>query len=109
MEDEEKSKNAQSSATENEDNDAENFVAAHIPSQSAVSAMLYEAEEMSCKCYIPIAASSLRRAKRESVSELSPCQGGKRANLLYASLKDMQVFVCTSANFFRSLPCPVSQ
>ena len=37
--------------------------AAHIPSPSAVSAMLSEEEQMCYKCNIPIAASSLRRAK----------------------------------------------
>ena len=54
--------------------------AAHIPSPSAVSAMLSEAEQMCYKCNIPIAASTLRRAKREIELERSVCRGGKRDN-----------------------------
>ena len=46
MAEEEDSKDVLSSGTENENDDGENVVAAHIPSPSAVSAMLCEAEEI---------------------------------------------------------------
>ena len=66
MAEEEESKNVQSSATENEDDNGENVVTAHIHSASAVSARLSEAEEEMCyECNIPIVAFSLRRAKGE--------------------------------------------
>ena len=63
MVEEDQSGNVERSATQNEYNDVEKVVAAHIPSPSAVCAMLSDAEEMCDKCNIPIAASSLRRAK----------------------------------------------
>ena len=59
------STNVQIRAPENQDNDGDNFVTAHIQSSSTVSAMLSEEEEMCSECSIPIGASSLRRAKGE--------------------------------------------
>ena len=70
-------KKFQSSATENEDDDGENVVVAHIPSPSTVSAMLSEVEEMCYKFNILIAACTIRRAKREIELDRSVRRGGK--------------------------------
>ena len=83
---EEESKNVLRSTTDNEDDDGENDVAAHIPSPSADIAMLSEADQMCYKCDVSIAASSLRRAKREIELKQSVRRGGKTHQLL---LKEM--------------------
>ena len=46
MPEEQESNDVQNSGTENEDNDGNNIAFAHIPSPSAVNAMLSETEEI---------------------------------------------------------------
>ena len=80
------SNGVQSSSMEKEDDDGGNVVAAHTPSPSAVSALLSEAGGMDYKCNISIAASSLRRAKREIESERSVHRRGKACQFLLTEM-----------------------
>ena len=89
MVEEDESKNVQISATENVNDDGENVVAAHIPSSSAVSAMISETEEMFHKCNILFAASSQRRAEREIELERKVHRGGKTGQRLLTEMMRM--------------------
>ena len=83
---EEESENGPRIAAENKDDDGGNDFASHIPSPSAGSAMLSEAEQMCYKCNTAIADSSLRRAKRAIELERLVRRGGKTRRLLVKEL-----------------------
>ena len=82
--------NVVSIATENEDVDGESVVSSNIPSPSAVSAMLSQAEDVCYKCNIPIAASPLRHAKRQSELERSVRRREKTNQLVLTEMLRMR-------------------